>query len=186
MNKNILWGSLAVVGVVLVVWLIVSKGNAPVESVNTEDTTKSVVAEKTPAKPAVSKPVSVAPTETFTNILPKLGNYQCDYEEVNVVRSTNTVYLADGKMRAEFRSRTASGSTNNIMVYDGVNLYTWTEGKDTGTVTRPKSLSDFPAIIPKEIIAAKVLGSGLYSASWMCHPWSKDASMLQKPSYLKV
>jgi hypothetical protein len=187
MNKNILWGSVIVVGVVLVVWLIVSKGNSPVQNVNTEDTTKSVVTEKPAVKSVASKPVSVAPTETFTNILPKLGNYQCDYEEVTQsTRSTNTVYLSDGRMRAEFRSRTADGSTNSIMVYDGYNLYTWTEGKSTGTVTHPKYLSDFPAIIPKEIVAAKVLGSGLFNASWSCHPWSKDASMLVKPSYLKV
>jgi outer membrane protein assembly factor BamA len=118
MNKNILWGSVIVVGVVLVVWLIVSKGNSPVQNVNTEDTTKSVVTEKPAVKSVASKPVSVAPTETFTNILPKLGNYQCDYEEVTQsTRSTNTVYLSDGRMRAEFRSRTADGTTKRAVCF---------------------------------------------------------------------
>ncbi len=72
------------------------------------------------------------------------------------------------------------------MVYDGVNLYTWSEGKTQGTVTQPKSLADFPAIIPRDLVAAKVLGSGLNSASWFCHAWSKDPSLLVKPAYLKV
>ena len=185
MNKNILWGSLAVVVVVWFVWMLSSNAGMPAETVVVTDTTKTNTTptkNTTPAKPVVSKP-----TETFTNLLPKLGNYQCDYEEVTqTTRSSNTVYLSEGKMRAEFRSRTATGSTNSIMVYDGVNLYSWTEGKTAGTVIQPKSLSDFPAIIPRDIVAAKVLGSGLFNASWNCHPWSKDATLLVKPSYLKV
>ncbi len=186
MNKNILWGSLAVVVVVLFVWWV-SSANAPSQTAvvdSTKETNTNTTAVKT-TQP--SKPVSVAPTETFTNLLPKLGNYQCDYEEVTqTTRSSNTVYLSDGKMRAEFRSRTATAGTNSIMVYDGVNLYSWTEGMSTGSVIHPKSLSDFPAIIPRDIVAAKVLGSGLFSASWNCHAWSRDPSLLVKPSYLKV
>lgn len=187
MNKNILWGSLVVVVVVLFVWWLSSK-NTPSQTISVDTTKEATNTNTVPVKSTTpAKPVSTAPTETFTNLLPKLGNYQCDYEEVTqTTRSSNTVYLSDGKMRAEFRSRTALAGTNSIMVYDGVNLYSWTEGKSEGTVTHPKSLSDFPAIIPRDIVAAKVLGSGLYNASWNCHPWIKDASLLVKPSYLKI
>ena len=191
MNKNILWGSIGVVVVVLFVWLIISNGNRSADTVQSDtvvQNTESGTVTKNTVTTNTTNTIKSTPTETFTNILPKLGNYQCDYEEVTQsTRSTNTVYLSDGKMRAEFRSRDSVGnSTGSIMVYDGVNLYTWTEGKTTGTVSHPKSLSDFPSIIPRDIVGAKVLGSGLYSASWNCHPWSKDPSMLMKPSYLKV
>lgn len=185
MNKNILWSSVGVILVVLFVWMLTSKG-AVVQPVDEQVVTETKT--NIPAKVVVaSKPVQTQPTETFTNLLPKLGNYQCDYEEVTQnTRSSNTVYLSDGKMRAEFRSRNAAGATNSIMVYDGINLYTWTEGMSVGTSIHPKTLSDFPSIIPRDIVAAKVLGSGLYNASWNCHPWSKDPSMIMKPSYLKV
>lgn len=187
MNKNILWGSVGIIVVVLFVWALkmgeyesaeIIKTDTYVETTNTTSVKNNVV----------SKPVNTKPTETFTNILPKLGNYQCDYEEVTQSnRSSNTVYLSDGKMRAEFRSHDAKGNTvASIIVYDGLDLYSWTEGKSTGTVTRPKSISDFPSIIPKDIVTAKILGSGLYNASWNCHAWAKDPSMLVKPAYLKV
>ncbi len=189
MNKNILIGSAAIVLVILFAWYFISKNNTVVEAPIVDTSTEKTPNSETPVvKPVVKKPITSAPTETFTNLLPKLGNYQCDYEEVTqATRSSNTVYLADGKMRAEFRSRSVDGTnTNSILVYDGVNLYSWTEGKTVGSSVHPKSLSDFPAIIPRDIIAAKVLGSGLYSASWNCHPWSKDPSLFVKPSYLKV
>ncbi len=190
MNKNIIWGSVAVIVIVLFAWLLSSGGNTPVPNENTNTSTGQNTNTDTTKPQVATNPKVVTPTitQTFTNVLPRLGNYQCDYEEVTQsTRSTNTIYLSEGKMRGEFRSRDAQGNvTASMMVYDGVNLYTWTEGKTTGTVTQPKSLSDFPPIIPKDIVGAKVLGSGLFSASWYCNPWPKDPSMLAKPSYLKV
>lgn len=189
MNKNILLGSLVVVLVVALAGFILMKDN----NIPTA-TEKSVEIEKTATTsvtPSASKTTSVkltsTPTATFTNILPKLGNYQCDYESVSQSsRTTNTVYLSDGKMRAEFRTTGYSATISNIMVYDGVNLYTWVEGQSVGSVTHPKSLSDFPSIIPKDLVAAKSLGSGLNSVSWNCHAWTVDKTMLVKPSYLKI
>ena len=186
MNKNILWGSAAVVLVVLVIWMINISGNDSNDLAPVATTTKDAVVVPS-TKVASTKVSTTVKTQTFTNILPKVGNYQCDYESVTPTeRTINTVYLSDGKMRAEFRTSNANGGASNVMVYDGTYLYTWTEGKSTGTVTQPKSISDFPSIIPRDIVAAKVLGSGLYSASWNCHAWSKVPSMLAKPSYLKV
>ncbi len=187
MNKNTLWISLAVVVVVFIIFMASFSGES--EVINTEtpqvsDQTTNSTGSKTSTG---SKSVSTIKTETFTNILPKVGNYQCDYEAVTpTTRTTNTIYLSDGKMRGEFRTTTATGSSANIMVYDGVYLYTWVEGQNNGTATQPKSLSDFPSIIPKDLVASQSLGSGLNNASWSCHAWSKVPSMLQKPSYLKV
>ncbi len=188
MNKNILWGALAIVAVVVIVWMIsLNSGNNP--SLNETATTTSETTGTNTAKTntTTSKPLVTVKTETFTNILPKVGNYQCDYEVVSATeRTTNTVYLSDGKMRAEFRTTTATGGTSNIVLYDGVYLYKWTEGKSVGTATQPKTLSDFPTVIPKDLLAPTSLGSGLNSASWNCHPWTVNKIMLTKPAYLKV
>ena len=88
-------------------------------------------------------------------------------------------------MRGEFRTSTASGAISNIMVYDNSYLYTWIEGQTVGVRIQPKSLSDFPSIVPKDILESKVLGSGLSSVSWNCHAWSKVPALLTKPSYVK-
>jgi hypothetical protein len=132
--------------------------------------------------------VTASPTPTFTNILPKAGNYMCTYNVIaSGIKNINTLYLADGKMRGEFRSTNAQGiSLANIMVYDGRYLYSWVEGQSNGTVSEPKSISDLPAIIPRDIVTSRSLGSGLNNASWECHAWSKDSTMLMKPSYLRV
>lgn len=121
MNKNILWGSIAVVVVVIFVWLQFSNGEVQTIDINNvvgdtvQDSNKSANTTKTNS---VSTTIKSTPTQTFTNILPKVGNYQCDYEEVTQsTRSTNTVYLADGKMRAEFRSMNSVGvGSGNVMV----------------------------------------------------------------------
>lgn len=139
-------------------------------SVNTQK--KNSIVTKTTPKP-----------ETFTNVFPQRGNYECFYEEVTPTkRTSNVIYFSDGKMRGEFREL---GGPSNIMVYDGYTLYTWTEGQSTGIASVPKSIADFPAIVPKDIAIGKVLGSGLNNVSWDCHAWSKDASLLAKPTYVK-
>ncbi|KND48078.1 MAG: hypothetical protein AB201_00550 [Parcubacteria bacterium C7867-006] len=187
MNKNILWVTLAVVVVVLIVWMASLSGEKDVINIETPDVTDQSTNTTGVKTTTGSKSVSTIKTQTFTNILPKVGNYQCDYEAVTpTTRTTNTIYLSDGKMRGEFRTTTANGSIANIMVYDGTYLYTWVEGQSVGTASQPKSLSDFPSIIPKDLVASQSLGSGLNNASWSCHPWSKVSSMLQKPSYLKI
>lgn len=188
MNKNILWTVLAVVIIGLVFWLGSGSKNVDNKNIETATTTDSTNVKTGVKVPVSSKPVTnTVKNVSFTNILPRVGNYQCDYDSVTQQeRTANTIYLSDGKMRAEFRTIKANGSIANIMVYDGSYLYVWTEGKSTGTVTQPKSISDFPTIIPKEILSSTSLGSGLNSASWSCHPWSVDKTMLAKPSYLKV
>ncbi len=187
MNKNIVLGSIAVIIVVLFALTLNFDSN---NSENIKDTNKTDVetTDSTSVKNTVApKTTNIVKTETFTNVLPKVGNYECNYETVTQsMVNTNTVYLSDGKMRAEFRSQASSGVvTSSAVVYDGTYLYTWTEGQPVGTVSRPKSISDFPVVIPRDLVESKSLGSGVNSASWSCHPWSKNPSMLVKPSYVK-
>ena len=182
-DEYILAGVVIVV-VLLFVWLWGSGGNYEVPGSNNTTSTKS-----TGSKTTTSSALKTTPkVESFTNLLPVVGNYECDYEETTPsTRSTNAVYLSGGKMRGEFRSRNAQGiTTNSIFVYDGVSIYSWVEGKTTGTITHPKSLADFPQIIPKDILTGVSLGSGLNNASWQCHPWSVVPSLLVKPSYIQV
>lgn len=111
------------------------------------------------------------------------GNYQCDYDQVSLQsRSTDVIYISDGKLRGEFRTKTATTSTNDIVLYDGSNLYVWTEGKATGKVSVPKTIKDLPSIIPEDITSGRILGSGLNSVGWNCHVWSLVASKLVKPT----
>lgn len=183
MKNYYLWIAGAIVLVILAfsVFKMPSGTDVATENnVSTTTTTGTQTTTKTPGK-VVSK--ATPKVETFTNIFPQKGSYKCVYEEVTPSRRTsNTIYFSDGKMRGEFR---VLAGASNVMLYDGYYLYTWVEGQATGAVSIPKSIADFPPIVPKDIAAGKVLGSGLNNVSWDCNPWIKDASILVKPSYLK-
>lgn len=182
--KNLIVGFIIVLLLVLGFWMAKSgQKNAVIiaeNTINTSITTPTATPTPTSSTKTAVKPVS------FTNVLPQKGNHECNYEEVTQSsRSSHTIYLSDGKMRGEFRTSTAYGGTSNIMVYDGSYLYSWVEGQNFGVRSQPQSAADFPSIIPKDILSATVLGSGLNSASWSCHAWSKVPSMLAKPTYVK-
>lgn len=185
--KNLIIVAVIIVLIALGFWVSKSgKKNAEIIAENTISTQKPVSTSTTKPNSVSTSVKNTVKTEVFTSFLPQKGNYQCDYEEVTQNgRSSHVVYLSEGKMRGEFRTYTVSGSISNIMVYDGSNLYTWIEGQTVGTVTTPRSISDFPSIIPKDILSSKVLGSGLNSVSWNCHAWSKVPVLLTKPSYVK-
>lgn len=182
--KNFLIGLVVVVLIFFGIWLFKSKNNSSSSVSNNSVTTETPTPSPTPSV----TPTTPVKSATFTSILPQQGNYECNYESVTQsTRSTNVIYLSKGKMRGEFRSTNGQGiATASIMVYDGRYLYSWTEGKSTGTVSEPKSISELPALIPRDIAQSKVLGSGLYSVSWACHQWIAVPSLLAKPSYLKV
>lgn len=182
--KNSLWVyiGIAVAVVLMVVWVF-SSAPKNLETPTGENATTSKATTTTTVPKKTTSPVATAPTEVFTNIFPQRGSYECNYEEVTQSgRTTNTIYFADGKMRGEFRTL---GGSSNIMVYDGTYMYVWVEGQSVGTMSRPRSISDFPAIVPKDFTTGTVLGSGINSASWSCHPWAKVSSFLQKPTYVK-
>ncbi len=193
-NKQWIWGGVIALVAILVIFLFDSKIE-PIENMGDNKdivlggslSEKNAVNDLKPTTPtAVVKNVAVSGMKTsLGGIFSEKGNYQCDYEQVtNELRSSNVVYVSDGKMRGEFRTSQTGGGTSTIVVYDGSYLYTWTEGQSKGTVSQPKTLADLPSIIPEDVSSGRILGSGTNSVSWNCHAWSKDASKLVKPSYV--
>ncbi len=122
---------------------------------------------------------------TLGGIFDDPGSYQCDYEQVSQKsKSTNVVYIANGRLRGEFRTTTATTTTLSMMVYDGTNLYVWNEGQSTGTVSVPKTIRDLPGVLPEDLTSGRILGTSSNSVGWNCHAWSKDLTKLVKPSYV--
>ncbi|MBA3733221.1 hypothetical protein H0W91_02500 [Patescibacteria group bacterium] len=177
--KNIYWGILAVVVIVLGIWWFNSRGH-DADEVNNVNTVASSTTSNTTNTTSTLKPT------TFKGLLSQNGNFECKYEEVDPkFRSTNVIYLSGGKMRGEFRTSTSTGTVANIALYDGRYLYVWREGASTGVRTEPKTISELPSVIPADITSAAIFGTSPKNVSWDCHPWSTDASILVKPSYVK-
>lgn len=175
--KNIVWGVIAILVIVLGVWMYKSR-DTPSEAVVSDTTTTTDT--------TTTGGTSSTGTQTFKSLFSEKGNFICVYEQVDPkYRSTNTIYLSDGKMRAEFRTSSSTGSLANLMVYDGMNLYVWKEGMTVGVRTQPRSVSELPSVIPTDITSAAVLGTSPKNVSYDCHAWSKDASLLVKPAYVK-
>ena len=181
--KQEYWIFIALIVLVLI-FVFLGFGLGP--KIATENPDKSIqdVTDTKISLPIATKPASAPAVKlaTFTSIFPQKGSYQCDYEESSSSKvNSGVVYFSDGKMRIEFRT---SRETANIMVYDGINMYNWVEGQTKGAISQPKSVSDFPAIIPKDFTTGKVLSVGDTNVSWLCHAWLKEASKLVRPSYL--
>lgn len=173
--KKTAWVWIAIVVILIIVGVLLYRSrNGSENTTGTSTTTTSTTGTNT-----------VGMKTTLGGIFDDPGNYECDYEQVDGnIRSTNVVYIADGKLRGEFRSKTATTTTLSMAVYDGVNLYVWTEGQPTGKISQPKTLADLPSAIPEDITSGRILGQGLNNVSWNCHAWSKDAAKLVKPSYV--
>jgi hypothetical protein len=134
------------------------------------------------------KPVTVAPipsSSTYVSLFTATGNHECDYEQVTTTgRNSNVIYIADGKMRGEFRSTVNGNTTGTLMIYTGGYLYTWNEGMTTGTKTSITKLSQLPSIIPTDFAGGSIIGNNSENVGWFCHNWNKDPAMLQIPSYV--
>lgn len=133
-----------------------------------------------------TKPSANIPNVTknsFAYILSRAGNYECFYDSLDGnVQHNNRVYIADGKMRGEFRT---TNSVASLMVFDGSYLYSWQEGLAKGTRARLTSISQLPGAIPKDLTSGAIYGTSGENVSWDCHTWIKDAKMLAAPSYVK-
>lgn len=182
--------TLIIVGIVLVIIILflafrAKKSEAPVGETGSSASLETINIEN-PSAPTTAT-ANIKPTSLATNLFPQKGSYECKYEQATQTgRSTNTIYISGGKIRGEFRSVDSQGfGTLSMLVYDGSYLYSWTEGKATGTRTQPKSLRDIPVVVPTNIHEGKVLGSGINSVSWDCHAWATVNSMLSKPTYVR-
>lgn len=189
MKNNLLLGAF-ILSIVIIGGVLLSMGpksEVVSNTATTTDSTKSNTVSKTPVKTTTTTPAPVEGMKTsLGGIFAEKGNYQCNYESVSPQsRTSNVVYVSDGKMRGEFRTIEASASKATLVVYDGSNLYVWTEGYSTGTMSQPKTIAELPGIIPEDVSSGRILGTSANNVSWNCFPWSKDASKLVKPSYVK-
>ena len=183
MNRKMwVWVAVAVIVLLGLVWF--SFRTKPSENgglYNSTTTSDSTVTNQ-PQKSAV-----YSDTDTYVSVFNQSGSHVCTYDQVTQTsRSSNTIYIADGKMRGEFRTTTGGvNSNNNIMVYNKGILYTWKEGMDNGTKIQIKTLADLPVSIPRDLTTNVVSGSGLNTSSWDCHNWRQDNSMLVPPTGVK-
>jgi hypothetical protein len=124
--------------------------------------------------------------KTAQSIFNQPGSHLCENEQVNnIAKNTSSIYIADGKMRGEFRSVTVSKTSTNLLVYSDGMLYAWEEGRANGTKTKIGTVAELPALIPKDLVSSPVFGNGTYNFGWYCHDWNKKDSSLTPPSYVK-
>lgn len=180
MNRNI-WIGICIVALLIIGWAIYSSGK-------TTEEIKQPVTENTTSDTQVvqntdSKTITGTPTQTFKSLITQKGSFKCTYEVASSTgKSTDIIYIADGKLRGEFRT---SGMAGNMMIYDGVTLYQWKEGFTVGTKTLLTSLAQLPSVIPKDLTSGASYGAGIDSVGWDCHQWIKVSSTLIPPSAVK-
>jgi hypothetical protein len=191
MKNNLLWGAVAAAAVILIVVLLAGGRQAAVTGGNATSTSETQTTAAGSKTTTTTKTASSAPKPvegmkvSLGGIFAEQGNYECDYEAVTPSqRTSSVVYVSNGKLRGEFRTSQTGKTNASIVVYDGTNLYAWTEGMATGQISQPKTLADLPGIIPDDVSSGRILGSGLNTVGWNCHAWSYDASLLQRPSYV--
>ncbi len=176
-----------VLGIGIGFLLTQSSASVPTETSLPIATTSPATTTPAPKPTSPTKPTKPATTGTngFKSIFTQSGSHECKYDQVSTTgRNVNVVYIADGKMRGEFRTVASSNSTGDLMVYNNGYLYVWKEGKTTGTKTLISSISELPHAIPTDLTSGAVLGTNANNVSWDCHTWIKDASLLAPPAYV--
>lgn len=180
-SKTLIGGIVVLAVLALGIWYISSSnvGTSPTDgTATTSDTTTGTTDGNTSG--------TTANPNTFRSIFTQEGNNQCTYEQVEASsRSTNVIYIADGKMRGEFRTMTGNDTASSLMIYDGGFLYSWQEGQTTGKKTSLKSIADLPEAIPADISSGAIFGKSLDNVSWDCRSWAKDAKVFVIPTYVK-
>jgi hypothetical protein len=176
MKKKILVGVLILIILVIVAILYTTSSHT---SSNTQTLTPITVTTKT----NTNTPGNTS--NTFHSIFSQSGSHVCTYEQGAPIRSSSVIYIADGKMRGEFRTVTTEGSAANFMIYSGGYLYSWKEGTTVGTKSSIKSISDLPQVIPTDLTSGVVLGNADKNISWDCHDWIKNSALLILPAYVK-
>lgn len=193
MNKTYLGVVIIALIIILGFWFYSSSPTGVGEVATSTATTTADTAQTptaAPSKDTAVTPAATTPkpatTNTFKSIFAQAGNHQCTYEQVSGTgQSTTAIYIGDGKMRAEFRTLSGNMTAATFMIYNGGYLYTWQEGKTTGTKTTIRTVADLPAAIPKDLTSAVIIGTNLNSVGVNCRDWARDAKMFVLPSYVK-
>jgi hypothetical protein len=178
-NKTLVWILILVVLGGLAYWYFSGSQANMAPSSQTTDTATSNTSGNTTGQ-------NLATTNTFHSIFTQQGNYSCSYEQVATSsQSSSIIYIADGKMRGEFRTTTSTGTKADLMIYSGGLLYSWKEGAVVGTKTSIKTLADLPSVIPADLTSGAILGASNNNVSWDCHDWIKDTTQFTIPTYVK-
>ena len=191
MNKNTLLGvGVAIVVIIFGAWAYSEINNniKPLPDVTGATSTVAVSTTSVefvppqPQRPQTRPVVTTQPAVKYVPlpaVLSQPGAHKCVYSQVQGnTQSSGVVYLADGKMRSEFRT---VGNNGNLAVFDGRYLYVWKEGTNSGVRTLYTDISQLSAIIPNDLTSGVILGSSTNNAAWKCTPWIKDASLLSVP-----
>lgn len=119
-----------------------------------------------PVTPTSAKVVGITPVSYLFSLKEPLV---CSFKTTGTsAQRSGTLYVADGKMRANLATAT--------MLDDGMYLYVWASGATSGL---------------KLLAASSVSGSAMASnggfdlatpLSFACNPWTKDASVFVPPS----
>ena len=175
--KTLIGGIVAVIIILFGIWYFASN------SIGAGAPTAATSTESSGTAPGTS---AAAPrsTNTFRSIFTQSGNHECRYEQVGTSsQTTSVVYIADGKMRGEFRTIGAVPSAN-LMIYSGGVLYSWKEGATTGKKTSISALSDLPQAIPQDLSSGAIFGVSSENVSWDCHDWARDVRLFILPTYV--
>lgn len=189
MNRNIWIGIIVVILIVIGVWYFAGTAGTGINATSTAatSTTATTTATTSGGTGSTGSTSGTAAKKSFTSIFTQNGNYECDYTSASTsAQSSSVIYLADGKMRGEFRTTNASGTTvANLMIYTGGYLYSWKEGSSTGKKTSIRTIADLPAAIPSDLTSAAIFGTSENNVGWDCHPWARDTKLFSLPTYVK-
>jgi hypothetical protein len=148
---------------------------APVATTTPPTATTSAAPQPSSASPAPArttpKPVASAKVTGIGPLSYLFGLKQslvCSVKTLSGYKRSGTMYVADGKMRANF--------TTSSMIDDGTYLYVWTNGDSKGL---------------KLLASASASGSAIatnggfdlaYDLSYSCNMWAENVSIFSPPS----
>lgn len=115
----------------------------------------------------------------FTEFMKKGGSYKCTVTQTVATMTTNgTVYLDDGKVKADFAVSVAGQSINTSMIVRDGYSYTWTSNSPTkGLKTKIASKAGDTSASSKGTYTWDGSQIGEYS----CDAWVAEASMFEIP-----
>jgi hypothetical protein len=184
MNKQTAIGIVGVIVLVLIALWYMSAYPNGMSGQNATTTTPSTQNNTTNTN---TTGVTTASTKTaFRSLFTQDGSHQCTYTQVGSGQSNSVIYIADGKMRGEFRTTPGANEAGsaNLMIYSGGTLYVWQEGATTGKKSTITSLTELPQVIPADLAGGAIFGAAADNVGWDCHAWSKDTKMFAVPTYV--
>jgi hypothetical protein len=131
-------------------------------------TTTTAAAAKPAAKKPVSVPAKVAGVSTMSYLISLKEPLLCSVKTTTGYARSGTLYVADGKIRANF--------ANSSMIDDGTHIFVWM----TGAIKGLELLASLSA--SGSAIATNGGIDPANDISFSCNPWTVDASVFTPPA----